>query len=184
MNEEKHLKKLSKFLSLVLRYKPEIIDLSLDENGWAEVNHLLDRLKATGPGISRETLDLVVATNNKKRFAYSEDGTRIRANQGHSVAVDLGYAQQTPPETLYHGTATKYLDSILQTGLEKRTRHHVHLSAHRDTALAVGQRHGKPVILLVDTATMVANGHTFFLSENGVWLTESVPPQYLKVLDR
>ncbi|MEO1451132.1 MAG: RNA 2'-phosphotransferase, partial [Bacteroidota bacterium] len=121
------------------------------------------------------------ATNNKKRFAFDETGQRIRASQGHSVQVDLGYPPQTPPETLYHGTAQRFVSTILQEGLEKRQRHDVHLSTHLDTASQVGRRHGQLVILEVDSKAMHAAGHKFYQSENGVWLTEKVPPAYLRV---
>lgn len=177
--DEITLKRTSKFLSLVLRHKPETVDIQLDEAGWVDVAELLAQCSAHGKSIPRELLDEVVATNSKKRFAFSEDGLRIRANQGHSVDVSLGYEAQTPPQLLFHGTVGGVLDAIREGGLNKMERHHVHLSADRGTAANVGQRRGKPVILLVRAADMVAAGHEFFLSTNGVWLTESVPPEYI-----
>jgi putative RNA 2'-phosphotransferase len=124
-------------------------------------------------------LDEIVTTNDKKRFAFSEDGRRIRANQGHSVEVDLGYRPQTPPEFLFHGTATRFLDSVRLGGSQKRERHHVHLSLDEESAFKVGGRHGKPVILRVQAAAMAASGHHFFLSDNGVWLTDHVPAEFI-----
>ncbi|GAA4390578.1 RNA 2'-phosphotransferase [Hymenobacter koreensis] len=172
-------RQLSKFLSLVLRHQPGTIGLSLDEAGWAEVNHLLTRLNQHGHAVTRETLEAVVAGSDKQRFAFSPDGQRIRANQGHSVTVDLGYTPQTPPEALYHGTAERNLPAIRSAGLLRQQRHHVHLSADVDTAHRVGQRHGRPVVLRIAAADMARTGYAFFLSENGVWLTEAVPPQFI-----
>lgn len=182
MLTEKETTRVSKFLSLVLRHKPEEIGLSLDANGWAGVSELLQRMSAAGVKIDRTTLERVVAVNNKKRFAFSDDGTRIRANQGHSVEVELGYQPQTPPAVLYHGTAEKNVQAILKEGLVKQSRHHVHLSADTDTAVKVGQRHGKPVVLQVSAGEMRKDGHVFYRSANGVWLTEGVPPRYIQPL--
>jgi putative RNA 2'-phosphotransferase len=133
-----------------------------------------------GVAIERAELESIVATNEKKRFAFSDDGQRIRASQGHSVDVTLGYTPQTAPDRLFHGTATRHLDSIREHGLDKRERHHVHLSADSETAERVGQRHGRPAILIILAGEMQHCGHTFFLSENGVWLTEHVPVQYIE----
>ena len=174
--------KLSKFLSLVLRHKPETIGIQLDENGWTDVPLLLQKMQASGKVIDLPTLQAVVANNDKKRFAFSEDGTKIRANQGHSLKVQLGYKPQAPPAILYHGTVEKFLGSIFQTGLDKRKRHHVHLSPEITTATNVGKRRGKPVLLTVDAAAMHTDGFLFFLSENGVWLTEKVPVIYINRL--
>ncbi len=183
MKETKKVVKLSKFLSLVLRHKPETIGLQLDEAGWADIKTLIHKMKQNNRFIDFETLEEVVRTNNKKRFAFNEDKTRIRANQGHSIKIEHGFEAQTPPEILYHGTATKNIESIMSNGLDKRNRHHVHLSSDLNTAIAVGKRHGKPVVFLVDAKAMNSKGYEFFVSENGVWLTEGVPAQYLKIKD-
>jgi putative RNA 2'-phosphotransferase len=177
---EKQRTKTSKFLSLVLRHEPERIGIQLDASGWVEVETLLTALSRHGNPISRTELNEVVETNEKKRYAFSEDGLRIRASQGHSVEVTLGYVPQTPPEQLFHGTATRFLPSIRAEGLIKGARHHVHLSADAETAHKVGQRHGKPAILTVQTQAMLSAGHAFFLSENGVWLTEHVPVAFIE----
>lgn len=173
------LKKRSKFLSLVLRHKPEEIGLVLDEQGWANVEELLKLLDKAGKPTTRELLDRVVAENDKKRFAFSGDGTRIRASQGHSVEIDLDLPPSTPPAMLYHGTATRFLDSILEKGLVPGSRRHVHLSVDIETATKVGARHGKPAILTVDAAAMHRAGHVFFVSANGVWLTDAVPREFI-----
>lgn len=170
---------LSKFLSLVLRHQPDTIGITLDEHGWTEVALLLPRLAAHKFAISLADLEYVVATNNKQRFAFSDDHTRIRASQGHSVDVELGYVAQSPPRVLYHGTATRHLAAIRVEGLKKGSRHHVHLSADQATARTVGSRHGKPVVLTIDAAAMAAQGHPFYQSANGVWLTDFVPVGYI-----
>lgn len=171
--------KLSKFLSLILRHKPERIGIQLDENGWADVQLLLQKMQASGKKIDLLTLQAVVANNDKKRFAFNEDGTKIRANQGHSLKVQLGYTPQTPPTILYHGTVEKFLGSIFQSGLDKRRRHHVHLSSDIATAINVGKRRGNPILLEINAAQMHADNFLFFLSENDVWLTEKVPVKYI-----
>ncbi|MCB0698337.1 MAG: RNA 2'-phosphotransferase [Chitinophagales bacterium] len=176
-------KKISKFLSLVLRHQPEKVGIVLDENGWTDVTELIDKLNLSGLGVNFEVLKYVVSSNNKQRFAFNDTLDKIRANQGHSVDIELNYKSQTPPNILYHGTAEKYLNSIFESGLQKMQRHHVHLSADVDTAIKVGQRHGKPVVLIVSANEMYTTGLEFFLSDNGVWLTDSVIPQYLKVLN-
>jgi putative RNA 2'-phosphotransferase len=173
------LKKLSKFLSLVLRHKPDEIGIELDEAGWVDVDVLISGCNSHGFPLTREQLNEVVETSDKKRFAFSNDGSRIRANQGHSVEVDLGYSPTTPPDFLYHGTVDNFLPSILERGLLKGERHHVHLSPDIDTANKVGQRRGKPVILKIEAGRMAANGFTFFQSENGVWLIDHVPSEYI-----
>lgn len=180
MLPEKEAARISKFLSFVLRHQPEAIGLTLDENGWVSVAELLQKLKEKDKAVDLGTLQHIVATNNKKRFAFNDDHTKIRASQGHSINVDLGYTQATPPTILYHGTATKHLPSIQQSGLVKQSRQHVHLSATKETAINVGGRHGKPVVLEVMAATMHEDGYAFYLSENGVWLTDEVPACYLK----
>jgi putative RNA 2'-phosphotransferase len=171
---------LSKFLSYVLRHKPDAIGIALDEEGWVAVEELLSAAARHGTTISRELLDEVVWTNDKQRFAFSPDGRSIRANQGHSVEVDLALEPREPPEWLYHGTVERFLDSIRREGLVRGQRHHVHLSPDRETAARVGARRGKPVILEVDSAAMHRAGHQFFRSENGVWLANAVPPEYLR----
>ncbi|XOV66507.1 MAG: RNA 2'-phosphotransferase [Fluviicola sp.] len=174
-------KHISKFLSFVLRHKPEEIGIELTEDGWVHTRTLLDAMNRNGKSITIETLEAVVATNSKKRFAFNEDKTMIRANQGHSVKVELGYTEQSPPEMLYHGTATKNLESIAEKGLVKGNRHHVHLSSDLETAMNVGQRHGKPVVFEIDSLAMQSDGFKFYQSENGVWLTEMVPAKYLRL---
>lgn len=181
MNEKETIR-LSKFLSLVLRHQPGVIGLHLDESGWASVEELLQNIKTKGIDLDRTALEHVVATNNKKRFALSEDGTKIRASQGHSVNVDLDYERSAPPLVLYHGTAQKNVQSILKEGVQKRSRQHVHLSKDKETAINVGSRHGKPVVFEVNAGHMHNDGYAFYLSANGVWLTEEVPTVYLKLL--
>ena len=179
MNYTKPHKETSKFLSLILRHKPETINLELDSEGWADVEQLLARMNAHGKRIDFPTLEWLVAHNPKQRFAFNEDQSRIRANQGHSITIDLALEARKPPEILYHGTAKRFLESIFATGLDKRARHHVHLSGDPYTAAKVGMRHGKVVILEVQAGRMYEDGHEFFRSENGVWLTEAVPAVYL-----
>lgn len=181
--EPKTIVKLSKFLSLVLRHRPEVIGIQLDPQGWANTDELLAKCKAKGKNINLDTLKEIVAKNDKKRFAFNEDYSQIRASQGHSIQVELGYSPQKPPEVLYHGTTTRFLKSILAKGLIKGKRHHVHLSTKKQTALLVGMRHGKVVLLEVAAKKMQEAGYIFYLSENEVWLTETVPPEYLKHLD-
>jgi putative RNA 2'-phosphotransferase len=170
----------SKFLSYVLRHRPDAIGLTLDESGWTSVDALLSKAAAAGTPISRAELAEIVATNEKKRFSLSDDGSRIRAAQGHSVEVALGIEPVTPPDTLYHGTATRFLDSIRAQGLIPGSRQQVHLSGDEATAVAVGQRHGKPVVLRVAAGTMHAEGYAFYRADNGVWLTDRVPPEFLE----
>ena len=171
--------RISKFLSLVLRHQPEKIGLSLDQSGWASVERLIEASSSRGFDFTREELQNVVDGNDKKRFSLSEDGLWIRANQGHSIEVELGYAPTAPPEILYHGTAERFLTSIKQQGLIKGKRHHVHLSADVDTATKVGRRHGKPVVLRIEAGRMGQDDFIFYLSANGVWLTDCVPVRYL-----
>lgn len=171
--------RLSKFLSLILRHKPEQIGLSLDEGGWAEVEELLQQANQAGIPLTRELLQQVVEQNNKQRFTFSVDRQKIRANQGHSIPVDLGLQPLAPPEFLYHGTATRFLSSIAQHGLLSKNRNYVHLSGDPATALSVGKRHGEPVILTVKAGAMARDGYNFYRSANGIWLTEVVPLAYL-----
>lgn len=172
--------RLSKFLALVLRHKPEDIGLTLDENGWAEVDELILAARQKGCPLDRHRLKNIVVINDKKRFQYNDDETKIRAAQGHSTNVDLGLRPVQPPELLYHGTASRFIESIKQGGLRKQNRHHVHLSAHIRTAIEVGKRYGKPVVLNVNSRQMFSDGYQFFLSDNGVWLTDHVPVQYIE----
>lgn len=174
---------ISKFLSLVLRHKPETIGVQMDAEGWVEIDDLLDKMKAKDKPLSFEDLKELVADNKKQRFIISEDGQRIRANQGHSVSVDLKLEALVPPSILYHGTATKNLDSIRKEGLLKGKRQHVHLSPDRETAIAVGSRHGKPAVLEVRSGDMHADGIPFYQSANGVWLCDHVPHHYLNFPD-
>ena len=171
--------RISKFLSLILRHAPETIGLVLDEHGWVDVEELIAKAAQKGKSFSWAELDEVVITNDKQRFAFNEDKSRIRASQGHSIDVELQLEIKEPPETLYHGTVPKFLDNIRRQGLQKMSRHHVHLSADRSTAEKVGSRRGEAVILIVRSKEMHADGFEFFLSENGVWLTNHVPVKYI-----
>ena len=176
----KQEKRISKFLSLILRHRPEKINIQLDNFGWANVNELVEKCNTFGVKFTKEELDYVVENNSKKRLAYSEDGLQIRASQGHSIKIDLGYKPIVPPEFLFHGTATRFLESIQKTGLDKRNRHHVHLSSNEETATSVGRRHGKLALLIVKSKEMHEAGHEFFVSENQVWLTDKVPLEFIK----
>ena len=177
---EPNTNKVSKFLSLVLRHKPEAIGLDLDKNGWVETQELLKKLAKNNKRISLETLEEVVAQNDKKRFAFNADRTKIRASQGHSIEINLGYKPVEPPKILFHGTATRFLKSIQKQGLLKGNRHQVHLSKEVDTATKVGSRHGKVVVLKVRALEMHKAGFEFFVSENKVWLIDQVPVEYLE----
>jgi putative RNA 2'-phosphotransferase len=176
--------RISKYLSLHLRHHPERLGLTLAEGGWVDVEELLAACARDGFPITRAEVDEVVRTSDKQRFAFDPTGTLIRANQGHSVPVDLQLEPVEPPAVLYHGTGEGSVASILTTGLDKRARHHVHLSADVPTATKVGARHGKAVVLVVDAAGMHRAGHRFYRSANGVWLTERVPPEYLHRLQQ
>ena len=176
----KELARLSKFLSLVLRHEPQKIGIELDPAGWVAVTDLLAAMAKHGTAITREAVQTVVETSDKKRFAFSEDGRKIRASQGHSVQVELGYQPATPPDILYHGTVDCFLNSIRKTGLVKGKRHHVHLSPDTETATMVGDRRGKAIILKINAATMTKEGLLFYKSANGVWLTDNVPPQFIQ----
>ncbi|MEO6994604.1 MAG: RNA 2'-phosphotransferase [Lacunisphaera sp.] len=168
-------KALSKFLSLVLRHEPERLGLRLDSAGWVGVNELLAACAVERVPLTRVRLEQIVVASEKQRFAFDETKTRIRANQGHSVKVELGYEPQVPPELLYHGTVEKFLSSIREHGLLKGERHHVHLSGDEATARQVGSRRGSPIILTVKAGVMHRAGHQFFRSTNGVWLVDQVP---------
>lgn len=168
----------SKLLALVLRHKPEEIGISLDEHGWADVGELVCGISKTR-AFTHDTLEEIVATDSKGRYSFNEDHTLVRANQGHSISVDVELKQETPPPVLYHGTGEKYVSSINKAGLVPKSRLYVHLSSDYETALKVGTRHGKAVVYTVDSAAMNDRGFPFFLSQNGVWLTKSVPVEYL-----
>lgn len=172
---------ISKLLSYVLRHRPDEAGLTLDEGGWVDVGKLLSGLSTLGTPLDRTTLERLVAVNDKRRFSFSPDGSRIRANQGHSAPVELGLPPLEPPPALFHGTADRFLPSIMAQGLVRGERHHVHLSADRDTARRVGERHGRPVVLRVGSGAMHRDGFPFRRSDNGVWLVSAVPPAYLEV---
>jgi len=177
---DKETIKMSKFLSLILRHEPERVGLKLGEAGWVSVEELLQALTRHGVAITLDELRHIVATSDKKRYAFSNDGQRIRASQGHSVEVDLQYPPQTPPEILYHGTATRFLDGIRKDGLQKMERHDVHLSAETKVTLQVGGRHGKPVLLTIRAGDMHRAGFVFRCSANRVWLVDHVPPSFIQ----
>lgn len=179
MMTDKEKNNISKFLSLVLRHKPEEIGLILDDEGWASVNELIEKINNTGLALTFEDLKEVVETNDKKRFVFSNDFSMMRANQGHSIDVDLKLEPVTPPTILYHGTAEKNIASILEKGILKQDRNYVHLSADIDTATKVGMRYGKPIIIEVLALKMHNNGHLFYLSDNNVWLTDFVDSNFI-----
>lgn len=181
MSSNGKLGEISKFLSYVLRHKPEDIGLSLDTEGWANLRELIACAAQAGKALDMATIKQVLAAGDKKRFALSEDRLRIRALQGHSVEhVTIGHPEMEPPEWLYHGTATRFLPAIFEKGLIAGRRHHVHLSQDPETAITVGQRHGKPAVLIVMAGEMHREGRKFFRAGNGVWLTNDVPPTFLK----
>jgi len=170
---------ISKYISLILRHKPEVIGITLDEHGWANVNELIEGVSKTYP-LNMELLEKIVAEDNKQRYSFNEDRTLIRANQGHSIPVDVELEQKNPPKILYHGTGEKFVSSIDQQGLIPKSRLYVHLSSDLDTAIKVGKRHGKPIIYEVLSGEMEKDGYLFYCSVNGVWLTKSVPAKYLR----
>lgn len=184
MFDKSQLQHRSKYLSKILRHHPESIRLELDGGGWADVSKLLANMARYGqkftPPFDRATLDYIVDNSDKKRYTFSEDGMCIRANQGHSVPVELGYEPQQPPEWLYHGTAHKNVVSIKKSGLIRVNRHHVHLSTDRETALRVGGRHGSPVSLTIRAGDLFRTGHVFYCTPNGVWLTDTVPSAFIE----
>lgn len=183
MISEKEITHISKFLSLVLRHQPQTIGIQLDQNGWTDIKELLEKANNHGVQLDREVLNHIVATNSKKRFAINDALDKIRASQGHSIEIELGYINQKPPEILFHGTGENSVQSILAKGLEKQSRQHVHLSSDIETAIKVGQRHGKPFVFNVLAEQMYNDNFVFFISDNGVWLTDCVPPNYLKRTD-
>ena len=177
---DKRMKNTSKFISLILRHKPEVIGISLDEHGWADVEELLNGVnRSEGHFLDMEALEEIVRTDEKQRYSFNFDHTLIRANQGHSIPVDVELEEKTPPDILWHGTGEKYVSSIDEQGLIPKSRLYVHLSSDVETAKKVGSRHGKPVIYQVDCRKMTEDGFRFYLSANKVWLTKAVPPQYL-----
>ena len=171
-------KDISKYISLILRHKPETIGISLDEHGWANVDELIRGVSKSHP-LDIEALERIVAEDEKQRYSFNEDKTLIRANQGHSITVDVELEEVQPPEFLYHGTGEKYVESIDRQGLISKSRLYVHLSVDEDTAYKVGRRHGKPVIYIVKSGEMYRNKISFYRSVNGVWLTKNVPVQYM-----
>ena len=174
-------KETSKFIALILRHKPETIGISLDEHGWADVRALIDGINASGNHhLDADLLEEIVRTDEKQRYSYNEDHTLIRANQGHSIPVDVELEESVPPAILYHGTGEKYAASIDAAGLIPKSRLYVHLSSDAGTAEKVGSRHGRPVVYRVDCAAMAADGNRFYLSANKVWLTKEVPARYLE----
>jgi putative RNA 2'-phosphotransferase len=182
--DEARLVRTSKFLSKYLRHAPEKLRLTLEPGGWVGVDALLAATARQGMPLSREELEEVVARNSKQRFAFDETGERIRANQGHSVAVDLQLEPLAPPDLLYHGTGERAVEAILREGLRKMRRHHVHLSGDVGTAIVVGRRHGRPVVFEVQAGKLHEAGYAFYRSENRVWLVDAVPPEYLRILER
>ncbi len=173
------LTEVSRYLSLILRHKPEVIGISLDEHGWADVEDLIAGI-ARDNEFNMEILEEIVATDNKQRYSFNEDKTLIRANQGHSVPVDVGLEEKEPPELLWHGTGEKFVASIDVQGLIPKSRLYVHLSADEETAVKVGRRHGNPILYQVKTGLMYRDGYKFYQSVNGVWLTKDVPAEYLE----
>ena len=171
--------KLSVFISLILRHKPSEIGIQLDEHGWANVVELINGINNTGRNIDLEILKEIVRTDNKQRYSFNEDKSLIRANQGHSIPVDVELKEQQPPQFLYHGTASRFIDSIMQEGLKPMSRLYVHLSRDVETAMKVGKRHGEPVVLKIRSKEMHDDGIKFYLSENGVWLTNCIDKKYI-----
>ncbi len=181
--DEAHLVKISKYLSKHLRHQPERIGLTLAPGGWVSVDDLLTACAKNQMRLSRAELEEVVERNSKQRFAFDETGTKFRANQGHSIDVDLQLSPAAPPDRLYHGTGHTAVETIRREGLRAMSRHHVHLSPDTDTARRVGARHGRPVVFAVDAHAMYEAGHVFFCSANGVWLIDAVPPEFLQAMD-
>ena len=180
---DKQLKNTSKFISLILRHQPEAIGIALDEHGWADVQELIDGInRSEGHTLDMELLEEIVRTDEKQRYSFNEDHTLIRANQGHSIPVDVELEEKIPPDILWHGTGEKYVSSIDTRGLIPKSRLYVHLSSDKETARKVGSRHGKPVIYEIDCRGMAEDEYHFFLSANHVWLTKEVPVRYLKKL--
>lgn len=175
----KSIKETSKYISLILRHKPDVIGITLDEHGWANVSELIEGVGRTHP-LDMQILEGIVASDEKQRYSFNEDKTLIRANQGHSIPVDVELEQVAPPEILWHGTGAKFVESINQSGLIAKSRLYVHLSRDYETAVNVGSRHGKPVVYKVHAKEMEQDGYAFYQSVNGVWLTKEVPKKYLE----
>lgn len=175
--------KLSIFISLVLRHKPEAAGIKLDEHGWANVDELIRGINNTGREIDRDSLEEIVQTDSKQRYSFNTDKTLIRANQGHSIPVDVELDEKEPPQFLYHGTASRFIEPILEDGLKPMSRLYVHLSKDKNTAEAVGKRHGKPVVLRIKAQEMYKDGIKFYLSENSVWLTKYVNKRYIDIME-
>lgn len=178
MGEYRHL---SKFLSLVLRHRPELLDISLDQNGWCDVNDLIDGMRRKGKLIDLKILKAIVESDNKQRYSFDDDHSKIRANQGHSMSVDLGLEEKEPPEFLYHGTVERFVESILEKGLIKGQRQYVHLSKDIETAQKVASRRGEGLILKISSRKMYRDGYKFYLSKNLVWLCDTVPREYISI---
>ena len=176
------LTNLSRYMSLILRHKPEVIGITLDEHGWASVNDLICGIEKNNPGFNMDILEQIVRTDSKQRYSFNDDKSLIRANQGHSVNVDVELKEKEPPEYLYHGTGEKYVKSINQDGLIPKSRLYVHLSKDIKTAENVGKRHGKEVVYRINSGQMYRDGYKFYLSENGIWLTKEVPIKYLEIV--
>ena len=181
--EERRLERLSKFISMILRHKPQVIGITLDEHGWADVDELIKGINETGEEVkfSKDTLEIIVKTDKKQRYSFSQDKNLIRANQGHSIPVDVELEKKEPPKVLYHGTGSRFVKSIQEQGLLPMERLYVHLSTNVETATNVGKRHGTPVIFKVNTEQMQKDGYDFFQSVNGVWLTKEIPAKYLEL---
>lgn len=180
---DKYELRLSCFLSRILRHEPEIVGITIDKYGWADVKKLLQGMREKGRTIDEELLEKIVREDNKQRYSFNENHTKIRANQGHSIPVEVEMTQATPPDVLYHGTATRFLSNIMTQGILPMSRLFVHLSGDVETAMAVGARHGNPVVLTIDTVKMREDGYLFYLSENHVWNIGKVPPQYFSKTD-
>ncbi|EGT5447322.1 TPA: RNA 2'-phosphotransferase [Clostridioides difficile] len=176
--------KLSVFISLILRHKPEIIGIKLDDYGYADVNELIEKINNTGRNINIEILEQIVKEDNKQRYSFNDDRSKIRANQGHSINVNVELRELEPPRFLYHGTATRFLDNIKKEGIVSKSRLYVHLSNDIDTAVQVGKRHGVPVVLKINTGKMYENGYKFYLSENNIWLCKYIPFEYVEKISR
>ena len=177
--DKETLRNKSRFLSLILRHKPETINLQLDNEGWLNVNELIEKSNKHGELLDFDMLEYIVNNSDKQRFTFNNDKSKIRANQGHSIEVELDLQEKIPPTILYHGTVDKFVDSIRNSGIEKRSRNHVHLSAETETAIKVGSRKGTPVILTVNSGQMYKDGYKFYQSKNDVWLIDFVPKEYI-----
>ena len=174
-----NLQSISRYISLILRHKPEVIGITIDEYGWANVEELIQGIEKSNPEFNMEALEEIVKTDNKQRYSFNDDKTLIRANQGHSIQVDVELIEKEPPCILYHGTGEKYVTSIDQNGLIPKSRLYVHLSKDVETAKAVGKRHGKEVVYSINSGQMYKDGYKFYLSKNEIWLTKKVPKKYL-----